>query len=133
LKTYAEPEPDPLSSSPCDPMSAYSPSMETEPPNRSRAAPSEAVSFASSAHVVPLRLKTYAEPLSNPLLPSSPSAPIRAYSPSMETEALKKSLDAPSEAVSFASSAHVVPLRLKTYAEPDCDPSSSSRYAPIMA
>ena len=64
---YAEPESAPLSSSRCAPTIAYSPLIETLQPNWSIAAPSDAVSFASSAQLVPLLLNMYAEPESIPL------------------------------------------------------------------
>ena len=83
-KMYAEPEKEPLSSSPTAPTIALSPEIETESPKKSPAAPSEAVSLVST-QFVPINSKMYAEPESVPAS-SSLKAPTIALSPEIETE-----------------------------------------------
>ena len=89
VKTYADPELDPLSSSPLAPMTTVSPSIDT-PPKLSFAAASSAVSLATCVQPelrssAVSRVKTYAAPLlyADPL-PSSYLAPITIVSPSID-------------------------------------------------
>ena len=73
-------------------MSAVFPSKAMDLPKESPEAPSDAVSFFVSVHVessVPVRVKTYTEPDSEPLS-SSPVAPMSAVFPS-------KAMDVPKE------------------------------------
>ena len=51
----------------------------------------------------------------------------------METDLPKTSTAAPSAGRSLACWVHTPPLRVKTYAEPELGPLSSSRYAPMTA
>ena len=81
------------------------------------------------------RLNTYTDPLSVPLS-SSLTAPITIVSPSFDTLPANWSPATPSFAVSLATcvqpdAGSPAVSRVKTYADPLMDPSSSSRYAPI--
>ena len=136
VNTYADPLLDPLSvSSFLAPMTTVSPSIDTLVPNQSLAAPSSAVSFASCVQPEPRspgvsRLNTYADPLSDPLS-SSTYAPITIVLPSIDTLSPKRSLAAPSSAVSLAScvqpeAGSPAVSRVNTYADPLLDPMSSS-------
>ena len=87
--TYADPLLDPLSSSKYAVIAIVSPLIDTLRPNRSSAAPSLAVSFATCVHPearspAASRVKTYADPLLDPLS-SSRYAPITTVSPSIDT------------------------------------------------
>jgi hypothetical protein len=62
------------------------PLTETEWPKLSFCAGSEAVSFCSSAQVLPLKRYTYAAPQSSPAAQSSEYAPTRTTSPLTATE-----------------------------------------------
>ena len=61
------------------------------------------------------------------------NAPTMAVAPLIATELPKTSSAAPSSARSLACWVHTPPLRVKTYAEPDSMPLSSSRHAPMTA
>ena len=107
------------------PTTTVPPEMETDFPNLSSAAPSDAVSLEVWVHVVPFFLNTYAEPELEPPS-SSPYALTTTVSPEMETESPKLSAAAPSDATSLEVWLHVVPLFSKTYTEPEEVPPSSS-------
>ena len=80
--TYADPQLLPAAQlSSGAPTTAVSPLTETERPNLSSAAASEAVSFCSWIQPVPLKRKTYADPPRMPAAQSSPYAPTTAASP----------------------------------------------------
>ncbi len=101
-------------------------------PYLSRACPSYAVSFWVWAHVVPVRLNTYAAPRSL-LFHIWSGAPTNAMSP--RTAKLLPNLSnlPPSDAVSFWLCFQVVPERESTYTAPESWARSSSFGAPVMA
>jgi len=115
---------------------AVSPEIETEKPNTSLAAASEAVNFADSVRVPvqppPGFTKIYAEPESSgtSLLEK---APTMAVSPEIETEEPNPSPRAASEAVSLACCVQTPAVLVNIYAEPELSAVSSSRKAPTMA
>ena len=87
VKTYAEPELRPLSSSFHAPTTAVSPSNATDVPKPSRASASEAVSLAFSPHTPDSLMNTYAAPEPLPIAGSLCCvAPITAVSPSSARE-----------------------------------------------
>jgi hypothetical protein len=68
------------------PTTAVPPEIATDQPNWSLAAPSVAFSWTGAPHVVPVRVKTQAQPA--PDLPSTalPGAPTTAVLPEIATE-----------------------------------------------
>ena len=134
--TYAAPESTPLSSLKVAPTIAVLPLMETEAPNSSPAAPSEAKSFWLSVQtpVAGSRTYTYTAPESAPLS-SLKRAPTITVSPLMETGRPNLSPAAPSEARIFWYSVQtpVAGSRVNIYAAPESVPLSSLRNAPTIA
>ncbi len=94
------------------PATTVSPETDTDWPNLSPAAPSEARSFCSWVQVVPERTNTYAEPV--PPLTKLVGAPSTTVFPDTDTEVPNHSSGAPSEAVSFCCWVQVVPERTNT-------------------
>ena len=118
VNTYAAPNPSPFSF-PGAPTSTVLPLAETEYPNRSPDAPSDAVSFAEadvSAQPVSGFVKTYATPA-----PPPPGVPTTMVSPDTETACPNRLPAVLPDAVSFAGadiSAHPVSGLVYAYAAP---------------
>src|SRR3989442_2086427 len=88
--------------------------MPTEMPKWSPEAPSEAVSSVCRNQVVPERTNTKAAPANEFL----PKAPTTAVEPEMATEAPKRSVEQPSEALTLPCWDQGVPQRTNTQAAP---------------
>ena len=98
-----------------------SPLTDTENPNLSNSAASDAISLCTSPQLSApawLRANTYADPEDEPPS-SSPGAPTTAVSPLTDTEVPNWSASAASGAVSLACWLHTPPLRTNTYADPE--------------
>ena len=88
------------------PTASMSPDSETEIPNRSFAAPSEAVNVACALHDVPLRTNTRTLPWEVFAPTSSSGTPTTSVSPDSETELPNSSKAAPSAASTVAISGY---------------------------
>ena len=100
------------------PTASVSPDSETDWPNKSAAAPSDAVSVACAVHVVPLRTNTRTLPWVAFVPTVSFGTPTASVSPDSETAQPKLSLAAPSAAVRVVCAVHTPPLRTKMRADP---------------